>query len=90
MKFRSHLIDIALIFLGILSAGMGLKGFILPSHFIDGGVTGISILLANVTQLPLSVLIFIINVPFLYLGYRKLGTMFALKSTSAIAGYRFV
>ena len=86
MKFRSHLIDIALIFLGILSAAMGLKGFLLPSHFIDGGVTGISILLANITQLPLSVLIFIINVPFLFLGYRKLGTMFALKSTTAIAG----
>src|SRR4051812_38982045 len=65
MKFRGALVDSLLIICGILSAGMGLKGFLLPSHFIDGGVTGISILVADATHLPLSVLIFIINVPFL-------------------------
>jgi uncharacterized membrane-anchored protein YitT (DUF2179 family) len=86
MKFRGALVDSLLIICGILSAGMGLKGFLLPSHFIDGGVTGISILLADATHLPLSVLIFVINLPFLYLGYRKLGATFALKSAAAIAG----
>ena len=86
MKTKDILKDILLIVLGIFCAGMGLKGFLLPSHFIDGGVTGISLLVADITDLPIAILIFIINVPFLWLGYRKLGKMFALKSTVAIAG----
>ncbi|AMR33763.1 hypothetical protein A0256_21160 [Mucilaginibacter sp. PAMC 26640] len=90
MKYKSAIIDTTLIILGIFSAGMGLKGFLLPSHFIDGGVTGISILVADITGLPLSILIFIINLPFLFLGYRKLGSGFALRSALAIAGLSLV
>ena len=86
MKLRGAIIDTLLILFGILSAGMGLKGFLLSSHFIDGGVTGISMLLANTTALPLSVLIFLINIPFLILGYRKLGSDFAIRSALAIGG----
>jgi len=86
MKARNILKDTLLILLGILSAGMGLKGFLLSSHFIDGGVTGISMLVADITNISISVLIFILNVPFLWLGYRKLGMQFAVKSTLAIAG----
>ncbi len=74
-----------LIVLGILSAGLGLKGFLLSSHFIDGGVTGVSMLLANVLGLPLSILILVINLPFIVLGYRQIGRKFALKSALAIA-----
>jgi uncharacterized membrane-anchored protein YitT (DUF2179 family) len=79
-------INITLIVLGILSAGLGLKGFLLSSHFIDGGVTGISMLLANVLGWPLSILILVINLPFIALGYRQIGRAFAIKSTLAIAG----
>ncbi len=75
-----------LIVLGILSAAMGLKGFLLSSHFIDGGVTGVSMLLAQVLGFPLAILIFVINLPFIYIGYRQIGKIFALKSTLAIAG----
>jgi uncharacterized membrane-anchored protein YitT (DUF2179 family) len=75
-----------LIILGILSAAMGLKGFLLSSRFIDGGVTGISMLIAEITGLPLSILIFVINIPFLILGYKRLGILFAIKSAMAIAG----
>jgi uncharacterized membrane-anchored protein YitT (DUF2179 family) len=86
MKFKNALVDLTLLVFGILSASMGLKGFLLSSHFIDGGVTGISMLLADATKTPLSVLIFVINIPFLFLGYRKLGLTFAVKSALAIAG----
>jgi uncharacterized membrane-anchored protein YitT (DUF2179 family) len=79
-------VNTVLIVLGILSAGLGLKGFLLSSHFIDGGVTGISMLLANVLGWPLSVLILVINLPFIALGYRQIGKAFAIKSTLAIAG----
>ncbi len=72
--------------LGILSAGMGLHGFLLSSHFIDGGVTGVSMLLAKVLGLPLSVLILVINLPFIALGYRQIGRAFAIRSAAAIVG----
>lgn len=75
-----------LILLGILSAGMGIKGFLLSSHFIDGGVTGVSMLLASVLGYPLALLVPLINLPFIALGYRQIGWRFALKSTLAIAG----
>lgn len=74
------------IVLGILSAGMGIKGFLLSSHFIDGGVTGVSMLLSALTGYPLTLLIPLINLPFIVLGYRQIGWTFALKSTLAIAG----
>ena len=61
--------DTFLIILGILSAGMGLKGFLLSSGFIDGGATGVSMLLSNVVGLPLSIWLLIINLPFIALGY---------------------
>ncbi|MGF7216902.1 uncharacterized membrane-anchored protein YitT (DUF2179 family) [Spirosoma lacussanchae] len=75
-----------LIVAGILSAGMGLKGFLLSSRFIDGGVTGVSMLLADILSLPLAVLIPAINLPFIVLGYRQIGGPFAIKSAVAIAG----
>ena len=76
----------ALIILGILSAGMGLKGFLMSSRFIDGGVTGISMLLSDVLRFPLAILILVINLPFIALGYRQVGRKFAIKSALAIAG----
>jgi uncharacterized membrane-anchored protein YitT (DUF2179 family) len=84
--FVTELRSLVLIVLGILSASFGLKGFLLSSHFIDGGVTGVSMLLANLVGIPLAVLIFFINIPFIILGYRQMGWRFSLKSTLAIAG----
>ncbi|HEX8284152.1 MAG TPA: YitT family protein [Pyrinomonadaceae bacterium] len=90
MKRPTHAaIDIAFVALGILSAAFGLKGFLLSSHFIDGGVTGVSMLVSNVSGVPLSLLIPVINLPFIALGYRQVGARFALKSALAIAGLSF-
>ncbi len=72
--------------LGILSAGLGLKGFLLPSHFIDGGVTGISLIINATTQIPLPVLLIVINLPFILLGLSQIGRSFAIKSILAITG----
>jgi uncharacterized membrane-anchored protein YitT (DUF2179 family) len=89
-KVIHEVFDVVLMVLGIFSAGLGLKGFLLSSHFIDGGVTGVSMLLANVFGWPLSVLILVINLPFIALGYRQIGRAFAIKSTLAIAGLALV
>lgn len=83
---KSLLKDIVFIALGILAAGFGLKGFLLPNHFIDGGVTGISLLAEELTNYPLYILIVIINAPFIILGYFQIGKSFAIKSSLAILG----
>lgn len=75
-----------LIVLGIFSAAFGLKGFLLSSRFIDGGVTGVSMLFSEVMDFPLAVLIPVINLPFIAIGYRQIGKLFAAKSALAIAG----
>ena len=85
-RLLSELLNAALIGLGVLSASMGLKGFLLSSRFIDGGVTGICMLLAKTTGVSLSVLLPLINVPFIALGYHQLGRAFALRSVLGIAG----
>jgi uncharacterized membrane-anchored protein YitT (DUF2179 family) len=83
---RRQLKDGALIILGMLSAGLGLKGFLLPNDFIDGGVTGISLLISEITGFSLPLLIVIINLPFIYLGYKNVEKIFAFKTLSAILG----
>ena len=76
--------DALLIFLGVLSAAFGLKGFLLTNHFIDGGATGISLLISALSGVPVGLLILLVNIPFLLFGYRILGTQFAIKSAIAI------
>lgn len=78
--------NILLIILGILSAGFGLKGFLLSSRFIDGGVTGVSMLISAVLGWPLPILILVINLPFIAVGYFQVSRKFALKSVLGIAG----
>lgn len=71
---------------GILSAGLGLEGFLLPNHFIDGGVTGISMLFSALTGVKLPVLLIVINAPFILTGFFQITRLFALKSALAILG----
>lgn len=85
-EFAREAKNVALIVLGIFSAAMGLKGFLLSSRFIDGGVTGISMLVSSVLEYPLAILILIFNLPFIALGYRQIGRRFAIKSALAITG----
>lgn len=85
-EYVKEFTNTVLIVLGILSAGLGLKGFLLSSRFIDGGVTGVSMLLSDLFGVPLAVLLPLLNLPFIALGYRQIGRRFAVKSALAIAG----
>jgi uncharacterized membrane-anchored protein YitT (DUF2179 family) len=87
---RRELLNALLIALGILAAAFGLKGFLLSSNFIDGGVTGVSMLLAKVTTVPLFVWLPLVNAPFVAIGYRQMGRAFAIRSALAIAGLSVV
>jgi uncharacterized membrane-anchored protein YitT (DUF2179 family) len=82
--------NLFLILIAIFSAGFGLKSFLLPNSFIDGGVTGISLLVTELTGIPLSILIVIINLPFVILGFKQIGKAFAFKSIAAICGLALV
>lgn len=81
-----HSKDAVLIIIGILSAGFGLKSFLLPVKFIDGGATGISLLTSALTGWPLAAIIVLINLPFVLIGYRQFGRVFTIKAVLAIAG----
>jgi uncharacterized membrane-anchored protein YitT (DUF2179 family) len=85
-RFRRELLNVLFIVAGILSAAMGLKGFLLSSSFIDGGVTGVSMLLSKATQVPLAALLPAINLPFVALGLHQIGVAFAIRSAIGIAG----
>ncbi len=78
--------DVFLMLMGIGSAAFGLESFLLPSNFIDGGATGISLLISEVAGLPLYGLLILVNIPFVFLGYKIIGKTFAVKTALAITG----
>ncbi len=82
--------DFFLITLGIFSAAFGLESFLLPSNFIDGGATGIALLISEISKLSLSFLLILINIPFLFLGFNIIGKQFAVKAALAIGGLAIV
>lgn len=90
VQFNSLLKDTLFIVSGIFSAAFGLESFLLPNRFIDGGATGISLLVTEVTTLPLYLLIVLVNIPFLFMGYRVIGRQFAVKTLCAILGLALV
>lgn len=72
------------LFIGAIIAAVGLEVFLIPNHIIDGGVVGISIMLSAVTGIPFGVLLIVINLPFLFLGYKYIGKPFAIATTFSI------
>lgn len=86
----SYTKDFFLIILGIFSAAFGFKGFLLTNQFIDGGATGISLLISALTEWPLAILIPTINLPFIIMGYYMMGRIFAIKTALAISGLALV
>lgn len=76
--------DFFFISLGILAATFGLKGFLLPDGFLDGGAVGISLLINALTDINLSYLIILINIPFILIGYTQVSKIFAIKTLVAI------
>ncbi len=82
--------DIILIALGVFSAGFGLKSFLLPNNFIDGGAVGIALLISKATNFNLSVLLIVVNAPFILLGFKTISKEFAIKTALAIIALALV
>lgn len=69
---------------GAILMAVALEVFLVPNDIIDGGITGISIVLSKITALPLGIFLFVINLPFLFLGYKQIGKTFAFSTLYGI------
>jgi uncharacterized membrane-anchored protein YitT (DUF2179 family) len=70
--------------IGVALAAIALEAFMLPNKFLDGGVTGIAILVNLQFGINLNILLFVLNIPFLYIGYKKIGKTFAVQATISV------
>lgn len=82
---RRRIRGVLFVILGVLSAGLGLKGFLMPNDFIDGGVTGISLLVNAKTDISLAPSIIVLNIPFILLGWKQISKWFSITSIIAIS-----
>ena len=64
MKFARYSWSAGSLLAGVIVAGLGIAGFLIPNHFIDGGFSGIAMLLAKLSGIPLPILIVVVNAPF--------------------------
>ncbi|RXK18714.1 YitT family protein [Macrococcus sp. DPC7161] len=70
--------------LGAILMAVSLELFLVPNKLLDGGIVGISIMLSHLLHIPLGLFIFILNVPFFFLGYKQIGKTFAISTLYAI------
>lgn len=79
---------------GVALAVIGLQGFMVPNNFLDGGVTGISILVKSFADIHISILLILFNIPFLLMGFHKIGKTFGVQTLIAVlllaAGMYFI
>ena len=76
--------DIILVLAGLTISGIAYKGFLVPNHFFDGGISGISLLVSNIFKVNLSVLIVLLNLPLMVISYFTVGKKFAIRSFFSI------
>ena len=79
-----NLKNILFILVGTCLAVFAMKGFMIPNRFLDGGITGISILLFEILHINISLLVILLNVLFIYLGYIRIGKTFAVQTSIAV------
>ena len=90
ISIKSSIKEIAFMLVGIFSAAFGLKGFLLPNDFLDGGATGISLLISELTDIPIYILIIVVNIPFIILGIKAVNKTFDVKTAIYILGLSLV
>ena len=87
--YLRQIFQFAMIFIGSILAAIALEEFLVPDNLIDGGVNGISIMASYLTGFPLGVFTFVLNVPFLFIGYKQIGKTFVIRSLFAIVSFSF-
>lgn len=77
-------VRLLMIAIGAILMAIGLELFLVPNQILDGGVVGVSIILSHLTGVRLGIFIFILNIPFFFLGYKQIGKTFALSTLLGI------
>ena len=75
-----RMISFIMLTIGAIVAAYALESFLIPNTILDGGVTGISIIVSKITQVPVSLLVLLLNIPFVYIGYKNLGRGFLIRT----------
>lgn len=73
------------IIIGAVLAAIGLEIFLIPNQVIDGGIVGISIILSHLTGVKLGIFLFVLNIPFFFIGYKQIGKTFAISTIVGIS-----
>lgn len=79
-KKYQTLINFLMLTLGSIIGAFALETILIPNTILDGGVTGISIIISKLTSIPLSILVLILNIPFVYIGYKNIGKGFLMRT----------
>ena len=82
-----NLVSFIMLFIGTIIAAAALECFLIPNTILDGGVTGISIIIHKLFHIPLWALIIIINIPFVFVGYKNLGRDFLIRTVFSMLSF---
>lgn len=84
LTIRQFVTRLLLISIGVIFEAVSLESFLVPNKIIDGGVTGISIMVSDLSRLPIGIFLVVINLPFFIVGYKQMGKTFTVTSACAV------
>ncbi len=88
-KTTKNIISILMLTIGTIIASLALECFLIPNTILDGGITGISIIISKLSKIPLAFLVLVLNIPFIFIGFKNLGKSFLLRTLYSMICFSF-
>ena len=88
-KTARNILTFIMLIIGTIIAAAALECFLIPNTILDGGITGISIIIYKLFQVPLWLLVIVINIPFIFIGYKNLGKNFLIRTLISMISFAF-
>ena len=88
-KRSRNIMSIIMLTVGTIIAAAALELFLIPNTILDGGVTGVSIIIYKLFHIKLSILVILLNIPFIYIGYKNLGKSFLFRTIYSMVSFAF-
>ena len=88
-KATKNILSIIMLTMGSLVAAAALECFLIPNTILDGGITGISIIISKLSGVPLAFLVLLLNIPFIFIGYKNLGKSFLFRTIYSMMCFSF-
>lgn len=86
-KMGKNIMSIIMLTIGTIIAAAALECFLIHNTILDGGITGVSIIVSKLTGIPLALLVLILNIPFVYIGYKNLGKSFLVRTVYSMVSF---